>query len=376
VITVSLHGLTKRFGSVVAVNNLALNIPAGRLVALLGPSGCGKTTTLKMIAGLLDPNHGDILFDGQSVLDTPAEKRNVGMVFQRYVLFPHMNVFDNIAFGLKMRKVPKAELHTRVEEVMQLVHLEGYEKRHPAQLSGGQMQRVAIARAVVTDPALMLMDEPLANLDAKLRLEMREFIRALQRRLKITTVFVTHDQSEAAVLADEVAVMFDGKIHQFGEPISLFTKPASLMVADFMGSTNFINGLVKRVDKGSCLVDSCLGECKIAGGKDLAVGQRVLFTIRPEHIEVDYCEDRDPSNANTYQVTVSDMLYEGGLVKYFVECGGQKLQVHDRSTRVMSEKPELSVYFDPERLWIIPEDLRGISGGSEATSSSAAGSQA
>ena len=356
-ITVGLRNLTKTFssGSVVAVDNLNLDMPPGELVALLGPSGCGKTTTLKMIAGLIEPDKGDIKFDDKSVLEVPVEKRNVGMVFQRYVLFPHMTVFDNVAFGLKMRKVPKAELKQRVDEVLDLVHLEGYEKRHPAQLSGGQMQRVAIARAVVTNPTLMLMDEPLANLDAKLRLEMREFIRSLQRRLKITTIFVTHDQSEAAVLADTVAVMFDGKIHQFGVPRELFTYPQSVTVADFMGSTNFIKGTVKSKQDGHSIVESCMGDCRINSPGEVSPGQEVLFTIRPEHIEVDYCHALDPDGENTYRVNVLDTIYEGGLVKYFVECQGQDLQVHDRSTRFLTDVKELSVYTDPDRLWIIPE---------------------
>ena len=364
-ISVDLRGLTKNFGSVVAVNDLTLDIPAGRLVALLGPSGCGKTTTLKMIAGLIEPTRGDVLFDGESMVDVPAEKRNVGMVFQRYVLFPHMNVFDNIGFGLKMRKVPKDELRQRVADVMELVHLQGYEKRHPAQLSGGQQQRVAIARAVILDPTVMLMDEPLANLDAKLRLNMREFIRSLQRRLEITTVFVTHDQAEAAVLADEVAVMFDGQIHQFGQPRDLFNQPASPVVADFMGSTNFIKGVIKKTSGDSCIVGNCcVGEVKIGcDTESLAEGQHVLFTIRPEHIEIDYCHVLEPGDTNTYRVKVSDVIYEGGLVKYFVECDdGQALQIHDRSTRFLTDAEELSVYFDPARLWIIPQDMVGAVG--------------
>jgi len=359
-ITVRLRGLTKTFsyGSVVAVDNLTLDIPAGELVALLGPSGCGKTTTLKMIAGLIQPDKGDVLFDGESVLDVPVDKRNVGMVFQRYLLFPHMNVFSNVAFGLKMRRVPKDEMQQRVDEVLRLVRLEGFEKRHPAQLSGGQMQRVAIARAVVTNPNLLLMDEPLANLDAKLRLEMREFIRSLQRRLGITSMFVTHDQAEAAVLADSVAVMFDGEIHQFGKPRDLFNRPRSTTVADFMGSTNFISGTVKSEEANICIVESCMGKSKIEYSGDADVGQEVLFTIRPEHIEIDYCHVLEPGSQNTYRGDVSDIIYEGGLVKYFVECEGQKLQVHDRSTRFLADVRELSVYFDPERLWIIPEEIQ------------------
>jgi ABC-type Fe3+/spermidine/putrescine transport system ATPase subunit len=358
-ISVGLRNLTKIFGDVVAVDDLTLDIPEGNLVALLGPSGCGKTTTLKMISGLIEPTDGDILFDGKSVLDIPAEKRNIGMVFQRYVLFPHMNVFDNIAFGLKMRKIPKKEIQKRVDEVINLVQLTGLEKRHPSQLSGGQQQRVAIARAVVTNPTLMLMDEPLANLDAKLRLEMREFIRDLQRRLEITTIFVTHDQSEAAVLADIVAVMFNGCIHQFDDPTHIFNHPRSYTVAEFMGSANFIKGFVKQFENGSVIVDCALGkECRINISEEFAIdkGQEILFTIRPDHIEIDYCDEMNSNAPNTFRLQRNDVIYEGGLVKYFLSNQDMGLQVHDRSTRLLTEEKELSIYLSPDLLWIIPEN--------------------
>ena len=360
-ITVHLQNLSKHFGSVVAVDNLDLEIPAGDLIAMLGPSGCGKTTTLKMISGLLEPTTGDILFNDDSVLDLPAEKRNIGMVFQRYVLFPHMNVYDNVAFGLKMQGLPKPEIKTRVDEVLDLVQLSELGKRHPAQLSGGQQQRVAIARAVVTNPNLMLMDEPLANLDAKLRLEMREFIRNLQKRLGITTIFVTHDQAEAAVLADQVAVMFAGQIHQFATPIEIFNQPSSQTVATFMGSTNFIKGTVTNVNNGSAIVDCALGkDCQISvhEGLTLDKGQDVLFTIRPDHVEINYSSQLDMKAANTYKVKRDDWIYEGGLVKYFLHCDEVGLQVHDRSTRLLTEEEDLAVYFDPDRLWVIPKDPR------------------
>ena len=237
-----LSSLVKRFGDVTAVKGISLLVKPGSLVALLGPSGCGKTTTLRMIAGLEQPTEGDIRFNEESVLHLPPDKRNIGMVFQRYVLFPHMNVEKNVSFGLRMRGIEKVEIDKRVADVLEIVQLKGFEKRFPSQLSGGQQQRVAIARTVITNPRLMLMDEPLSNLDAKLREEMRAFITDLQKRLQLTTVFVTHDQVEAIELADQIGVMFDGEIVQFGTPEDIFNHPVNARVADFMGATNLIKG--------------------------------------------------------------------------------------------------------------------------------------
>ncbi len=356
-ISVSLKNLTKKFGSVAAVDHVDLEVPAGKLIALLGPSGCGKTTTLKMIAGLIDPSEGDILFYGSSVVQIPAEKRKIGMVFQRYILFPHMNVFENIAFGLRMQKCPRPEIEQRVAEVVKLVQLEGLEKRFPGQLSGGQMQRVAIARAIVIRPNLMLMDEPLANLDAKLRLEMREFIRNLQQQLQITTIFVTHDQSEAAVLADMVAVMFSGKFYQFSTPIDIFNKPQSTKVANFIGCINIFNGEVMKTDKERLLLSSSLGDIHIAQkqAQKYRIGQKVLFTIRPDHIGICYISDC-PHKENVYKLKFKDMIYEGDMVKYFLEDQtGSIVQAHAPSTTFFTEEKALAAYFDPARIWIIPE---------------------
>ncbi|MCZ7545363.1 MAG: ABC transporter ATP-binding protein [Anaerolineae bacterium] len=224
---VTLENLTRRFGDVTAVDNLNLEIDSGELVAFLGPSGCGKTTTLRMIAGLLEPTSGDVKFDGASILDTPVEKRGAVMVFQQHLLFANMNVEKNVGFGLRMRGVDRAAIRKRVAEMLDLVRLSGFEDRRPEELSGGQQQRVALARALVVEPRVLLLDEPLANLDANLRLEMRDLIRNIQRRMQITTIFVTHDQEEAVMLADRVALMFDGVIQQYTPPRAFYERPAN-----------------------------------------------------------------------------------------------------------------------------------------------------
>jgi len=351
-ISVKLRSLCKKFGKVVAVNHINLDIPAGKITVFLGPSGCGKTTTLKMIAGLITPTEGDILFNDKSVVDVPPEKRNIGMVFQRYVLFPHMNVAQNVGFGLKMRNVKPKEIEKKVKEVLELVHLSGFEEKFPAQLSGGQQQRVAIARALVIDPVLLLMDEPLSNLDAKLRIEMRSFILSLQRKLKITTIFVTHDQAEAMVLADKIAVMFDGSIVQFDDPKTLFNHPVSPEVADFLGAANILKGLVKSCSENKVLIDSELGEVEVSQSGNFEIGKEVSFTIRPEHIEIN--SDKASKTKNTYVGEIKEVVYEGGMVRYYVNCGEKIIQVHDLSNRVLSGVKYASIYLDPGKIWIFP----------------------
>lgn len=239
---VSIEKLKKQFGSAVAVSDFSLDIADGELVAFLGPSGCGKTTTLRMIAGFIEPTAGTIRIGDTDVTRLPVHKRNTGMVFQRYALFPHMTVAENVAFGLEMHKIPASERDTKIRQVLDMVRMTELRDRYPRQLSGGQQQRVAIARALAIEPKVFLLDEPLSNLDAKLRLEVREEIRALQQRLGLTTVFVTHDQEEALAIADRMAIMYDGKVQQLGAPQALYERPANLFVADFLGKMNFFKG--------------------------------------------------------------------------------------------------------------------------------------
>ena len=249
-VSVKLVNLTKRFGKVVAVDRLNLEVKDGEFVALLGPSGCGKTTTLLMIAGIYRPTEGEIYFNERLVNDLEPKDRNVGMVFQTYALYPHMKVFDNIAFPLKLKKVPKEEIRRKVLEVAKLLRIEELLERKPSQLSGGQQQRVALARALVKEPDLFLMDEPLSNLDAKLRMEMRGELKRLQKDLGITTIYVTHDQLEAMTMADRIAVLNKGRLQQYGPPEELYNRPANVFVARFIGSypTHLIEGSLRWVD--------------------------------------------------------------------------------------------------------------------------------
>lgn len=343
--------LIKRFGDITAVKGVDLHVKAGSLVALLGPSGCGKTTTLRMIAGLEQPSEGDILFNGESVLAIPTDKRNIGMVFQRYVLFPHMNVEKNVGFGLRMRGADKSDIAKRVAEVLEIVQLKGFEKRFPSQLSGGQQQRVAIARTVITNPRVMLMDEPLSNLDAKLREEMRAFITKLQKQLGITTLFVTHDQVEAIELADQIGVMFDGNLEQFGTPEEIFNRPRTPRIADFMGATNLIKGTLIAKEGNESVLETPLKTFRVGHSASQNVATRVTATIRPEHIEF-----TDNSNAdNTFSATIREAVYYGGTVNYKVQAGELVLQIKDRSTRRFLVREEVKVQLAKDHLWIFPE---------------------
>src|SRR5256712_10635192 len=239
---VELRGVSKGYKDTTAVDDLSLHIKDREFVALLGPSGCGKTTTLRMMAGFLRPDSGQILIDGKAVTDVPPERRPTAMVFQNYALWPHMTVQDNIAFGLRLRRVPRERIAERTRAMLEVVRLPGVEKRYPSQLSGGQQQRVALARALVLGPKILLLDEPLSNLDAKLRVRMRDEIRRIQQELQITTVYVTHDQEEALTMADRIAVMNRGVLQQVGDALDIYDRPATAFVADFIGSSNLLSG--------------------------------------------------------------------------------------------------------------------------------------
>ncbi len=285
-VEVELDRLTKRFGATAAVYGLSLSVGRGEFCTLLGPSGCGKTTTLRIVAGLVEPDDGRVLFDGKDVTRLPPWDRNLGMVFQNYALWPHMTVFDNVAFGLVERRVPKAEVRRRVAEALDKVGLTGMEGRFPSQLSGGQQQRVALARALVVRPGLLLLDEPFSNLDAKLRVQMRAELARLQRDLGITTLYVTHDQEEALVLSDRIAVLDSGRLVQAGTPRELYENPRDVFVADFLGGANLLPGMVVR--RGAAEVEVQAGEARVAAPVEgeAAPGQPVWLSVRPEHLEL------------------------------------------------------------------------------------------
>lgn len=355
---VYLENLTKRFSDVVAVNHITLRIRSGELLTLLGPSGCGKTTTLRLIAGLLKPDEGNIYFDDEVVTHLPPEKRGVGMVFQNYALWPHMTVYDNIAFGLKIRKLPRDEIRRRVKEVLELVKLSGLENRYPRQLSGGQQQRVALARALVIEPKVLLLDEPLSNLDAKLREEMRFEIRDLQRRLKITTIYVTHDQAEAMALADRIAIMNHGKIVQVGSPKEIYECPKDRFVASFIGIANFIKGVVADVDKDSGKVVIVTEDNSILTtySRNVRKGQKVDVMIRPEYISLAkvHTADRD-RQPNILLGKVIKRAYLGNVVDYRIQVGDVILRVQTSPEEVYEIGETVELRLNPNKMIIISE---------------------
>ncbi|MDR7541805.1 MAG: ABC transporter ATP-binding protein [Armatimonadota bacterium] len=344
--SITLRGLTKRFGAVAAVQNLNLEIQEGELVTLLGPSGCGKTTTLRLIAGLEVPDAGEVLFSGRPVTALPPERRNVGIVFQSYALFPHMTVWQNVAFGLEMRRESARLIRDRVGAILDRVQLRGLGDRYPHQLSGGQQQRVALARALVMNPAVLLLDEPLANLDARLREDMRFYIRQLQREVGITTVYVTHDQAEAMVLADRIAIMRDGRLQQIGPPEEIYRRPSSAWVAEFVGLSNFIPGRVAGRENGLLVVRTAAGTFTCAGQAE--AGADVLICVRPEALRFD---DTYP---NRLRGTVRERVYLGNLVDYRVEApGGLQLRVQADPSWAVAPGATVNLSFDPSAAWAV-----------------------
>lgn len=319
--SVEIKNVTKKFGKVVANDNVCLNISGGEFVSLLGPSGCGKTTLLSMILGVQTITSGEVLFDGKPIQDVPIHKRDVGMVFQNYALFPHMTVFDNVAFGLKMRKYPKDKIKELVDEALALVRLEGLEDRFPRELSGGQQQRVAFARAIVVKPRVLLLDEPLSNLDAQLREGMRFELKRLHEALGITTIYVTHDQIEALSLSTKIAVMKNGVVQQFGTPLEIFQNPANDFVAEFVGYSNFLTGKVIDVhdavvtvkdDTYGYIVEADLSKKERA--TTFKVGDVVTTTIKPESVQM--LEEPSQSGRNVFEVCVGESDYTGTATRY------------------------------------------------------------
>ena len=320
---VSLRGISKLFDDVTAVDNVDLDIADGEFFALLGPSGCGKTTTLRMIAGLELPSAGSLQIFGEEVGSLPPNKRPVNTVFQNYALFPHMSVADNVAFGLRMRKVPKPEISTRVQEAISLVRMTGMEGRRPNQLSGGQQQRVALARALVNRPKVLLLDEPLAALDLKLRQEMQFELKQLQREVGITFVFVTHDQEEALALSDRIGVMNDGRLLQVGTPEEMYDAPVDRFVADFIGRSNFLKGVLESSDV-VCLSNGQRINVPVVA--TVAVGDDVQVSLRPERIMI--CQlDAAPSGVAKLSGVVDTETFLGNSVVYRVALDWMTIEV-------------------------------------------------
>jgi len=354
---VRIERLRKVFNnSVVAVDDIDLTIEEGAFVSLLGPSGCGKTTTLRMIAGLERPTSGRIVVDGQVMSDgntvVPPEKRGMGMVFQSYALWPHMTVFDNVAYGLKLQRRPKQEIAERVMAALRLTNMEAYAHRNSTQLSGGQQQRVALARALATEPSILLLDEPLSNLDALLRESMRFEIKRLQQRLGITAIYVTHSQEEGLVLSDIICVMKDGRIVQRGEPEEVYRRPRTRFVASFIGVANFLEGTRRGGDSQGAVFELEDGTTIKVTGKsyrDIAEGEKATILIRPENLSL-VREESELSDYNFLKVKVDSVAFTGNLVNYFVDSGtgGDPLRVQSTPPIKAAAGDELYVAFSPE----------------------------
>ena len=323
-------GIEKHYGKVVAVKRMDLEIPEGSLVTLLGPSGCGKTTLLRMLAGLETPTQGDIYIRDKRINDTPIHKRNLGMIFQNYALFPHKTIFENIAFGLKYRGVSKTDMHKKVEKALETVRLPKVGNRMPSQLSGGQQQRIALARAIVIEPDVLLMDEPLSALDENLREDMRREIDNLQQQLGVTTIFVTHDQREALSMSDKVVVMKDGFIQQQGTPEEVYNNSANHFVADFLGHSNFMDAVVG--ERKSPFLEVRLSDntlCLVSPAEEFPAGAKAEIVIRAQKMTLGYKTDFTRQDGMNYFFgKIVDRSYMGGEVSYFVELAqGQVLHV-------------------------------------------------
>lgn len=317
---VQLSGVTKRFGNVTAVDAIDLTIDDGEFFALLGPSGCGKTTTLRMIAGLDVPTEGSLQIFGNEVGTLPPDKRPVNTVFQNYALFPHMSIEANVGFGLKMQKVPKAEIGPRVAEAIGLVQLTGMEKRRPSQLSGGQQQRIALARALVNRPKVLLLDEPLGALDLKLRQGMQEELKSLQREVGITFVFVTHDQEEALTMSDRIAVMDAGRLLQVGSPEEIYEQPANRFVADFIGRSNLLDATIEDAET-VCLTNGA----RLKHASDFAAGTAVAVSLRPERAAVHRLEDT-PADRPSLEGRIHQVTYLGNSLSYTVRLDWMEVE--------------------------------------------------
>ncbi len=347
---VSLQELQKAYGSQVVLDVQQLDIREGEFFSLLGPSGCGKTTTLRCIAGLAELDRGRVLIGGRDVTSVPTWQRNLGMVFQKYALFPHLTVGENVGYGLRERGTAREEIEQRVAEALALVSLPNTTHRLPHQLSGGQQQRVAIARAIVYRPDVLLLDEPLSNLDVKLRVAMRAELKRLQRTLGLTTIFVTHDQQEALALSDRIAVMRDGRVEQLGTPEEIYDRPQSTFVADFVGATNIVNGIVRdwAEDGTVAIAIGDAGEVRANNREGLRTGDAVNVSIKPERVQPVQTTDRDGLIGE-----IESIAYLGSTHSYVVRIGSQRLEMRWPHAVMIEQQPaqpgdRLTIVFDPD----------------------------
>ncbi len=346
----SLENLKVAYGKNIVLEDFNLSINQGEFVSLLGPSGCGKTTTLRSIAGFVKAQKGKIIFKGQDFTDIPVHKKHFGFVFQNYALFPHLNVFDNVAFGLKMQKTADSEFKERVEKMIDLVGLSGFLKRYPGELSGGQQQRVALARALVIEPDLLLLDEPLSNLDAKLRVEMRVEIRNIQQKLGLTTVYVTHDQEECFSISDRVVVMKDGEIEQLDSPEKIYRKPETEFVADFVGFENFFDlfqeGEVFKTAKGELF--------KVSSADLTTNHDKLRASIRPDDIEITLAGGEQKENTIKGEIKISTFL--GEKYQYNVKTEYGEFVVNAATEKRIENDKKVNLYFPKEKIILVREE--------------------
>jgi len=352
---VYLNKATKRFGSVMAVDHATFAVEDQSFTVLLGPSGCGKTTLLRSIAGFYDLDEGRIFIKGKDVTNVPPHKRNTGMVFQNYALFPHMKVFDNIAYGLKFRQSPKAEAEQRVRKVAGMLGIEHLLARFPAQLSGGEQQRVAVARALVIEPEVLLLDEPLSNLDAKVRVHVRVELKKIQRQLGITAIHVTHDQEEALAIGDKIVVMNRGRVIQIGAPTEIYFKPKARFVADFIGTINLLKATVAKVTEEEIVLSLGPSTLLLASGSEetsVREGQEVTLSVRPESVQVS--KEKPAQGLNILEGEIRDAIFMGSITRYFLRAANLDL-IADVQGSDAPLKGNIYVGMDRSKLHIVPE---------------------
>lgn len=350
---VTIRQLAKSFADTAALQGVSLEINSRELFFLLGPSGCGKTTLLRTLAGFYQPDSGELLFGGKSMGGVPAHERNTGMVFQNYALWPHLSVAQNVAYGLEVRGMKPADRNAKVRAALESVQMLAFQDRSPNQLSGGQQQRVALARALVIEPDVLLLDEPLSNLDAKLRLEMREEIRRIHESHRITTVYVTHDQKEALALADRIAVLRQGKIEQVGTPREIYRSPANRFVADFIGETNWLSGRIVQAGAKSGWVETSLGRLEYEVQQNQPATGSVWVGFRPEAVEI------GSSTVNAFRATIEKRNYLGEVEQYvLLSSTGLRVKAVEQNPRQVREAGgELELFVRPENLLVLPESV-------------------
>jgi spermidine/putrescine transport system ATP-binding protein len=357
-VAIALDCVSKSFGGVPAVDDVSLEIGEGEFFSLLGPSGCGKTTTLRMIAGFEEPDVGRIVLQGNDVTGVSANRRPVNLVFQQYALFPHMSIYENVAFGLKVKHVPRREHGERVRELLRIVSLEGMERRRPRQLSGGQQQRVALARALVNRPAALLLDEPLGALDVKLRKQMQLELKRIQHELRTTFVYVTHDQEEALAMSDRIAVMNGGRVEQIGSPRQIYEHPETAFVADFIGSLNALELTVAELVGGYLVARLGERERVVAVGGDRHVGEAVRVAVRPEQVRIGPAGSTAPDGGSWLEGTIAQVVYLGMYTQFHVDTRAGRVVSHrlaDESLAPLAAGARVTLSWEPEQATVLAD---------------------